>query len=190
MNAIREYCDRAVLIEESRLVEQGTSAKVAQAYSRMFMSEQVQSEDEEKPSLRWGDSSVKYSHVKVTPSTVKNEEFITISAKLNVKQDIDGIILGFSIKNTADALLFGSNSIMQDKKFENLTKGQSFDISWSIPNVLNDGEYFVNVTSESLSADPTDWWEEAVKFTVRKETQTGFVIFPKIELDSNYGKSS
>ncbi len=190
MNAVREYCDRAVLIEDSKLVEEGTSAKVAQAYSRMFMKDQVQSEDEEKPSLRWGNEAVKYSSVKVLPSTVKNEENLTITAKLNVKQDIDGVIVGFSIKNTADSLLFGSNSIMQNQKFENLKKGQSLTINWTVPNVLNDGEYFVNVTAESLAAEPADWWEEAIKFSVRKETQTGFVIFPKIELDSDYGKSS
>lgn len=190
MNAVREYCDRAVLIEDSRLVEAGTSAKVSQAYSRMFMKEQAHEDGDTKTSLRYGDGAVKYTSVKVTPSTVRNEDFIQITAKLSVKQDIDGVILGFSLKNTADALLFGSNSMMQNKKFENLKKGESFTIDWTIPNVLNDGDYLINVTSESLAAEPCDWWEEAVEFSVRKETQTGFVIFPKIELDSSHGKSS
>ena len=191
MNAVREYCDRAVLIEDSELVEAGTSAKVAQAYSRMFMNEHQEDENtDEKQALRWGDGSLKYTQVKVSPSTVRNEDFIKIVTKVAIKNDIDGVIFGFSLKNSADALLFGSNSLMQDQKFENLKKGQTLNIEWTIPNFLNDGEYLVNVTAESLAAEPCDWWEDAATFTVRKETQTGFVVFPKIELDASYGKKA
>lgn len=190
MNAVREYCDRAILIEDSELVVSGTSAKVAQAYSRMFLSEQAGTEVTAEKSLRFGDGAVKYSKVTVNPRKIIHEKTISIESTLQVKKDMDEIMVGFSIKNSADALLFGSNSLMQEKKISNLRKGDKIAIQWSFPNVLNDGDYFINITAESDSADPCDWWEEAASFSVRKETQTGFVIFPPINLNVSHDKTT
>lgn len=190
MNAVREYCDRAILIEDSELVVSGTSAKVAQAYSRMFLDDQAGTDVATDKSLRFGDGAVNYSKVIVEPKRITNEKMISIRSNLLVKKDMDEVTLGFSIKNSADALLFGSNSLLQEKKVLNLRKNEKIAVEWSFPNVLNDGDYFVNITAESDSAEPCDWWEEAASFSVRKETQTGFVIFPPISLNVSHDKSS
>lgn len=39
MNAVREYCNRAVLINDSKIVEAGTPNDIANSYTRMFIEE-------------------------------------------------------------------------------------------------------------------------------------------------------
>ncbi|MBC7943404.1 ABC transporter ATP-binding protein, partial [Candidatus Saccharibacteria bacterium] len=58
MNAIREYCDRAVLIEKSKIVFEGTSEQTAKEYTRLFLPDQyeAQKHQENKASNKgkWG----------------------------------------------------------------------------------------------------------------------------------------
>lgn len=193
MNAVREYCDRAILIEESKLVEEGSSAKVAQAYSHLFMGEVMEASEDvtdklQKP-LRWGGGQIKYDSIEIIPSIIKDEPNITIATRAVVREDVDGAILGFSIKNSADALLFGTNTQLLGKRLINLKKGEQLELKWMIPNIFNDGDYLLNATIETDAAEPCDWWEEAVKISVRKESQTGFIVYPDVNVVVNHVKT-
>ena len=58
MNAVREYCDRALLINDSEVVFQGTSDQTAKEYMRLFMPEQYQAQRDEEVKAqnqgKWG----------------------------------------------------------------------------------------------------------------------------------------
>jgi ABC-2 type transport system ATP-binding protein len=189
MNAIREYCDRAILIEDSHLVEEGSSAKIASAYSHLFMGEQRADETpEQKRSLRWGNGDMQFTSVSCEPSTIRNEPAFRIKMTVEVNKDLDDAIFGFSVKNTAEVMLFGTNTQLAGQKFTDVKSGQIIHMEWEILNILNDGEYFINLAAETGAATPCDWWEEAHKFTVRKESHTGFLIYPDISLHLDYDK--
>src|SRR5688572_27873576 len=57
MNAVREYCDRAILINESRLLQEGTFEEISTKYNRLFVDEDVTSEEVSSNRKRWGDGS-------------------------------------------------------------------------------------------------------------------------------------
>lgn len=181
MSAVREYCDRAILIENSKVVAAGTAQKVASEYDRLFMADARQTGSVARAG-RWGNKDVEFTKVKVSPGKITTEKSVDIDMELKARKEISNIKVGFSVKNSADALVLGSNNQIAKQKIRPLSKGDKVHLRWTIPNVFNDGEYFVNAAIESEDSAPCDWWEEAARFRVFKETRTGFFVFPDIQL--------
>jgi ABC-2 type transport system ATP-binding protein len=185
MNAVREYCDRAILIEDSELIEEGSSAKIATAYSRLFVDPEAAAADSTEKQNRWGNGAMKYTDVRCAPAVLTDEKEFTLSTTLKVYEDSDEAILGFAIKSASEVLICGTNNKLQGEKIENLKAGDELKLEWKIANILNDGDYFINLAAETGASVPCDWWDEAVKLEVFKETKTGFLIHPNIELKSS-----
>lgn len=181
MEAIREYCDRAILIEDSKLVHGGSPNEVAQKYSRMF----IQDSHEEKQTIkgkRWGDKGMVFTKIKV-PTTLTSSQPLSIVSTAIAQEDIEEPVFGFMIKNAAGQPLLGTNSKIKRHRTGNFKKGQTVEISWEIPNIFSDGKYYIDpaiVRSDGIQ--PTDWWEDACSFTVYKEDRTPYVVTPEIKL--------
>ena len=61
-------------------------------------------------------------------------------------ENIEKPIFGFSVKNLDATQLFGSNTVRRKYEVNRMKKGESRKVSWTIPNVFNEGQYFVDVT--------------------------------------------
>ena len=181
MNAIREYCDRAILIDKSEVIASGTANKVAREYDKLF-AHTDESTDTNKKQDRWGDKSIVHTEVSVSPAIIQDNDEITITVRLKVKKDLPDAMFGFSIKNAADVLILGNNTKLEGKKIENLKQGDELELTWVIPSILGDGDYYINVAAESASASPYDWWDEAKKFTVQRGTPLGLAAYPQMKL--------
>lgn len=185
MNAVREYCDRAVLINDSEVIASGTANKIAREYDKLFAPPSIDESGEPEKETRWGDQSMRYSSVKVEPKVVTGDEPITIRAKIKANADVEGTILGFSIKSSADVLILGNNTKLEGIKLENIKKGEVINLEWQIPSILGDGDFFVNVAAESLAATPFDWWDEAKAFQVKRGTPIGMVAYPPMKFKTD-----
>jgi hypothetical protein len=53
---------------------------------------------------------------------------------------------------------------------------------WQFPNILQDGQYFVEPAVVGENGETWDWWEEAKIFTVYKEEKTPYPVDPNISL--------
>ena len=62
MTAVREYCDRAILIEENRIIDSGKSDKVTQHYQRLF-TQKTNKKIDTTSGKRWGDGAAKITKV-------------------------------------------------------------------------------------------------------------------------------
>jgi ABC-2 type transport system ATP-binding protein len=186
MNAIREYCDRAILIEESSLVEEGTPNKVALSYTRMFIEEadSKSNADDTKNKKRWGDKAVAYSSVEVIPQKITTEvKEVKLKLKATAQQDVENPIFGFLIKNAAHVHILGTNTTIAGKPTKFLKKGEIIDIEWRVPNIFNDGLHYIDpAITYKGGAQVADWWEEAVSFRVYTEDNTPYIVSPKVDL--------
>jgi len=187
MNAIREYCDRVALIDESAVVIVGTANKVAREYDKLFVA------PEEKSTIkgqgnRWGNKDITYSSLTISPSLIIDTDDLVIKTKLKVNKDVKDAMFGFAVKNGADVLMYGNNSKNEKIKFEDLKKGEVIELEWTVPGILGDGEYFVNVSAESTNSEGYDWWDEATKFAVTRGTIPGMVVYPNMKLDAKREK--
>ncbi|HSX05322.1 MAG TPA: ABC transporter ATP-binding protein [Candidatus Saccharimonadales bacterium] len=185
MEAIREYCDRAVLIEKSEVVYSGSASEVASRYSRLFIADNVRREagaGVQTNSNRWGDKQLVYTKLHVS-ATLSSEKTLQITAQATASADIAHPIFGFIIRNAAGQALLGTNSKLLKKPSRNLKKGETVRLEWQIPNIFSDGKYFVDpaiVHEDGLSI--TDWWEGAASFTSYRENKTSFIVAPEIDV--------
>lgn len=182
MMAVREYCDRAVLIEDSKLVMEGRADKVASAYTRMFIEEAGGAQA--RQTKRWGDKTALFDSVTLSSKKITNaDNMLTITTTAIMKQDIEGPILGFSIKNASGTQLLGTNNKIKKQDLPHLKAGDKVTVTWTVPNVFTDGKHYVDIAI--IYRDGTmvaDWWEEAAAFTALQEEKTPYVVAPPIDL--------
>jgi ABC-2 type transport system ATP-binding protein len=191
MGAVKEYCDRAILIEESRIIEKGRVSNVASAYTKLFIPEEERNGDTSANIKRWGDKAIQYTSVKLNKKNLTyDDKQIQVTAQYKVSKDIENPVFGFSIKNGGGTTLFGTNSKLVNTETSEFKKGDVGSIVWTVPNILNDGEYYVDIAaSNSDETVQHDWWEDSLEFSVYREQHTTYVVEPSIELSINKKKS-
>jgi ABC-type methionine transport system ATPase subunit len=182
MNAVREYCDRAVLIEKSEIIRSGNVAYVASAYTKMFIGGNDDGSTEQRIARkRWGNDDLKYDDVSSRRKTyTESDQNIEIEALFSANNKVDNPVFGFTIKNGVGTEMLGSNTVLSHYDTSTYKKGDKVHIKWTVPNILNDGDYSIDVTiinRDTLSE--YDWWEDATSFSVVRTEHTSFVVEPK-----------
>lgn len=181
MSAIREYCDRAILIENNKLVAEGKAEKIATLYSRMFTKDDRHKQSEYVK--RWGNSKVVFNRVGVKQVKTDDEDKIYVTVNATIKESVDNPIFGFMIKNSASQAILGTNTQIKKVKTGSFKKGEQVRVNWVVPNIFGDGLYYVDpaVIAEN-TIETYDWWEEAESFRVFKEEKTPYIVAPDVEV--------
>jgi len=183
MDAVREYCDQAILIENSQLVERGLPSKVAASYTKMFTDQAKGADESSKEQKRWGNSSISYKKVSVSHNklTSANKE-ITIKLTAVANKEVENPVFGFLIKNSAHVQILGTNTKIIRKDIKILKKGESIELEWTVPNIFNEGLHYIDPAIIHDGGQVADWWEEAAAFRAIKEDKTPFIVSPDIGL--------
>ncbi|MBL8030704.1 MAG: ABC transporter ATP-binding protein [Candidatus Doudnabacteria bacterium] len=183
MNAVREYCDRAILIESSRAQQMGTADAIAQLYTRLFIESTNKDDDAAKnPDLRWGTKEVSYTSIAVTPRVLSDEEYLQIKLVATAAKDIEGAVFGVRVRNAAGLGLLGTNSKLLKRPVPPLKAGETIKLEWRVPNVFKDGKYSVDPAITLQDGEICDWWDDAATFTTKKNDHIPYVIAPDIEM--------
>lgn len=182
MSAVREYCDRAILIEKSQLVVSGTSAKVATEYTKMFTPKEAKEGNTKHK--RWGDQLITQDRVKVTPEVCESgTEIILLRVDFTVHQPVQDPVFGLLIKSGSGMHIMGTNTKIKQVETGEMTAGEKRSITWELPNIFNDGEYLIDFAiSHADGITQYDWWEDAGRFTVFKEDRTPYTINPNVKV--------
>ena len=102
MNAVREYCDRAILIDQSELVDEGPSDKIATQYLKLFNPTNNNKEKANKET-RWGDKKITINKSAVTPVSLSDQDGVfKLVVDYKVNEKIESPIFGFRIKGGSD----------------------------------------------------------------------------------------
>jgi ABC-2 type transport system ATP-binding protein len=181
MTAIREYCERAVLIEKSRIIAAGTADTIASKYSRMFLEESNDSHTG-LSTKRWGDKAITYDKV-VFKITGEKKENLEITAQATAHKLVEGPNFGFLVRSASGAALLGTNSHIKRQFVDHMDKDQQVTVHWKFENILNDGSWSVEPAIVYSGSVTADWWEEAAWVEVRKEEQVSYPVNPPIELE-------
>ncbi len=185
MGAVREFCDRAILIEDCCIVAQGSAEDVAAQYTKLFSPTPSQAERGAAvpgKGKRWGEGGIRYTEVAV-PTQLGDEGSLTLELEAVAEQDIDEPVYGFVIKSSSGTPVLGTNSIFKRQATGSLKKGERVRVTWSVPNVFSDGLHNIEVAiADRQGLAIYDWWEEAAFFTVVKEEKTPYIVTPATTL--------
>lgn len=177
MDAVREYCNRAILIEDSRIIYSGKASMVAMEYKRLFLGEEEGEEDQPPVEDRthWGNKKVSFEKVSLdTKHVTDDNKTITISMRVKAREDVEaGTLIGFHVKTPDGQPMIATNTKLQEVSIEAMKKGEKKKLDFTFPNVLSEGDYTVTVAIEAAAAAETyDWWEDALTIHSRRVRPT------------------
>ena len=180
MDAVRQFCDRAILIEECSIIAQGGAEDVAAQYTELFTPQSTATPHPQ--GKRRGSGAMRYSRVDV-PALLRDEGSLTIELEAVAEQDVDEPVFGFLIKNSSGAPILGTHSLLKRQATGSLRKGERVSVTWSVPNVFSDGLHHVDVgITDRQGLAVYDHWEEAASFTVVKEEKSPYIVTPDTSL--------
>ena len=175
MESVKEFCDRAILISESVVIHDGDPSDVAQEYNRLFISDKQRKGTD---AGRWGDGTAKFTSVRVDGFDSDSEK-ITIKSTLTGLTNIEGISVGFMLRNIEDKVLFGFNTKEEDVKISHLKKGGAIKVTWTLPNILPNGTFMVDLAASHDGGRTSEWWRDAARFNVTTTKRTRFITNPR-----------
>lgn len=177
MSAVREYCDRAALVDEGKVIAIGKTDKVAQRYTKLFSIDEPPAASQED--LRWGEGKITTSSIEASIS----DKLITIKHHVLANSEVDNPIIGIRIRSTSGVEVTGTNT-----KLENITTGaflagEEKVLTWTLPAILAEGDYYIDpAINDNDSIGVQDWWDEAIKFSVTKGRRLPYPIDPGIKI--------
>jgi ABC-2 type transport system ATP-binding protein len=143
MSAVREYCDRAVLIEKGVVTHEGTAAEVADEYTKLFLPKQ-ETEQEQDDKTRFGTGEVVFENI----SHVYNSENLAIEFDIrNTTHDIkEGVTIGFDFYVEDEIVTGNGTKYLESFPSEvTLVSGETKHFKATFPNFFGNYEYAVNM---------------------------------------------
>lgn len=187
LEAIEQYCDRAILIDDHKLIADGTPADIAAKY-RKILNPVVQEEtdDKEKPGDRWGTqdaviTKVEFVGKKGELKIYDKTEEINILIDIRVKKAIEDFVIGMSIHSMDDRIISGTNSQIKTQKKP--TKPGDYKMSISLPaKFFLDGEYQISIAAFDITTmTHLDYHYQMYPFKVNNDVfDTGAVSLPVV----------
>ena len=180
MGAVRQYCDRAIMIEDGVIAEQGTPERVALAYQQLFIKDiEDQHERDHIGGERWGSGEIRTTSTKVKVT----RDVVTIETKYLCNKTVENPVFGLSIYSPSDIGLIDANTYQVEKKTGTIKKGKEVMLVWQIPNIFTNGRYRISTGCTSSSFQQIyDQVADSGAFRIGRETPTGALLYPDIKL--------
>lgn len=176
MEAVKEYCDRAALLDNGVITQIGPAEKIALEYTKMFNVKNETVETERQDTSRWGDKTMIIKSVK----THVDDNNVTITAAHAVNRENQEPVYGLAIYSPTGQKIFESNSKLQKISTGKLSQNNQVEINWELPNIFTNGEHSVTVAvSDRHTTEFYDWWDNAATFAIDKETETSALTSPR-----------
>jgi len=185
MSAIREYCDRALLINDSVVEAVGSAEEIATKYNRLFESDHSEDKVVEISETRHGNKMLAFSKPNHVEALRQEDQSLVIKIVVTANKKVEDPNFGISIKDAGDNYICGTNTRLKNIHFGTLEKGRIINLEWELPNIFHDGKHYINIAAVDLSESVQyDWWDEASSFIVYKDEKTPFIVTPNIILET------
>lgn len=180
MSAVREYCDRCLLIDKSKQVAEGMPDPIAEKYIKLFNQDNNHKRiTQKKNEKRWGDKAATVE----TIITEIDSENLKMKMEIIFNKNMDDPIIGFLIKDETGKEVCGTNTKILRSKLGNKISGEKVHLEWSIPNFFNSGSYSIDTSiGYSDGVMQADWWHNATTFICTNESSTPYLVTPKVNI--------
>lgn len=183
MSAVREYCDRAMLIDKSEIQFMGSAQDVSREYSLLFM-DNASEHAKKGGGKRWGNGDVRIEKVET-----KVGEYINVTVVAKVERSVEKIIYGIHImaEDGAEITAMNNRMILQP----DVMGGEAGDIitfNWQLLNIFNDATFNVMLTLVDDEGNTLDWLVKADSFTVKREQRSTTAVIPPLKVSAEISK--
>ncbi len=188
--AIQSVCDRAILLNESKLAMQGEPEAVMDYYNALLADIQNQTVTQEaredgKVQTVSGTGEAVVTDVTLFDQGGKPIEVVdvgqpvTLRVLVETKAFIERLVLGFGIKDRLGQVIYGTNTDLKNQPLENVPANSKLCFDVAFPANLGPGTYSVQtalVSTETHLVNNYEWRDLALIFNVvnmSKETFSG-----------------
>jgi len=186
MGAVRQYCDRAIMIDAGEILAEGSAEEVAQEYQRYF-SDKIDSDEAKRSkgkghAKRWGTGKIQAEKTEV----VVQEDTINIKCTFKSKASVPAPIFGFTIYGPAGNNIVEGNTERERFVTKKMNADQTVTLHWEIPNIFVNGKYTVAIACcDKSKVEFYDWLNEARSFNINRDKITGGLANPPTTI-TNY----
>lgn len=147
MANVKEFCNKAIVIEEGKVVFEGGAEEAADAYLELF--------NRETPTVKQPEVSGRVLIEGV--DTTMSEETIGISVKVRAIEDVDDVKVGVSLKNLKGKTVTGINTMRAEGGGSiGLRSGDELSVEFSSPNILGKNSFSIVAAAVTLEGEVLD----------------------------------
>jgi len=188
--AIQAICDRAILLEQGRILKDGEPEEVMDFYNALIADkennkvEQIKLDNGKVQTISGtGEAKVEeiglYNDKGEKVESVGVGDPVELRVRVKVYQDIPELVLGYMIRDRLGQAVYGINTHHLDQIIQNAKEGDNIEFSFSFSANLGVGSFAITV---ALHAHDThigvnyEWRDQALIFNVvniSKNTFTG-----------------
>lgn len=164
MEAVRDYCDKALMIEKGVVVDQGSSSSIANKYLDLF--NKNQRSDSEGNEQRWGNGDAVFRSIKVN----KQKDQINIVCEIDSKKNLEDVVVGIRVLNAEEKIIAGASTLNVEnaQKMDFKTK-QKLKLTFSMPNIFGTGTFSIGARIRlEDKVTVCDDWSNATTFNNTK----------------------
>lgn len=187
--AIQSICDRAILLNAGRLATQGEPEFVMDCYNAMLADHQNQritqtNSAKGKQRVDSGTLEAEIESVELTDESGRRIEVVAVGQRVTavinvrVKADINGLVLGFGIKDRLGQMIFGTNTYHTNQRIAKACAGDEFRFLVDFEARLGVGSFSIHcslVESDSHIEKNYHWIDRAEVFEVLNMDKSDFV---------------
>lgn len=174
MGAVREYCDRAILIQDGKVTHEGNPEDIADEYLKMF---NKPSGEKKQNTERWGTNEIQFTSIE---SVVEEDK---VQLKIGIKNNqasLDDVVVGVDVFDRSGKIVGGTESFRLDDGVLRFAENEEKSVILSFDNIFGGGDYTCNISlKREDGATIYDFWKKATSFTNHMEENTYFpVVIP------------
>jgi lipopolysaccharide transport system ATP-binding protein len=172
MPAVTRLCNRAILLDQGQVIDEGPTARVAGAYLRGGTGTTAERRWED-PAKRPGDAVVRIHSARVLDQNLNVQEVATITRKVGIELVYEVLVEGpllvpiLSFQNEEGICLFVAIDGNEDRRTTPRPRGVHRALAWCPPNLFAEGTVVVDVAVSSFDPLTVHFHErDAVAFQV------------------------
>lgn len=166
MSAIREYCNRAILIEDGKIAHEGTADEVADRYMQLFADKNEHSKKTDTLSGnkdRWGSRKVFIDSFDLD----KTEDRLKVQAVLECgSKPVNSVHVKVDVKNKQGKVVATFDNLTVDNGQElDFKAGEKKTIIFDMDNIYKGGGYSMTMTLADEDVEVYDEWNNIATFS-------------------------
>lgn len=200
MASVRKYCDRAIMIDKGVIVHEGSTEKVINEYSKLFIDTEVAPSPKSRqyevplgmsPEGQLDKDKVFISNPRIVAKSGKPVKSLDKKeTMLRVRFDVTALskevsfVPGVIVQNSVGEFITATNAIWADNgRYKTLKKGETSTVAFDLPNLYEKGDYKVSLNAVSSELDVFYAWKNAaLKMYIDRPYETGAKIYPRFDV--------
>ncbi|WP_277589891.1 ABC transporter ATP-binding protein [Pseudomonas chlororaphis] len=188
-SAIQSICDTAILLEQGRVAMHGKPEEVMDYYNAMLAEREGQTVRQEmlangqvRTISGTGEAAILSVHLRdERERSIEMAEVgqpVVLEVQVEVRQDIERLVLGFMIKDRLGQPMYGINTHRLDQALTDLSAGEKVTFRFAFTMGLGKGNYSVALSLSRLDSHLDrnfEWRDYGLVFHVINNRQEDFV---------------